>query len=167
MIDIDREVAKLKGMSVGELRERYQEAFGEPSRSRNRQFLWKRIAWRLQELEEGGLSERARQRARELARDADLRIRPPKGAFGASGPLQGGRTTVHSFSPSDDCRLPPPGTILTREYQGKTVRVTILENGFEYEDKVYRSLTAIANVITGSHWNGYGFFGLWTKGGKR
>ncbi len=107
----------------------------------------------------------AAQRARELARDADLRIRPPKGAFGPSGGE--GRTAVHSFTPSDDFRLPPPGTILTREYQGKKVCVTVLENGFEYEDKVYRSLTAIANVVTGSHWNGFGFFGLLATRGMK
>ncbi len=164
MLKIDQEVEKLKVMTVGELRERYLEAFGEPSRSRNKQFLWKRIAWRMQALEEGNLSERARQRARELARDADIRIRPPRGTF---GPQAADRTSVRPFTPCHDRRLPLAGTVLTREYQGETVRVTVLEKGFEYDGQVYRSLTAAVNAITGSHWNGYGFFGLWTKEGKK
>ncbi len=160
MINIDHEVEKLRAMTVGELRERYVDLFSEESRSRNKQFLWKRIAWRMQALAEGDLSERARQRARELARDADVRIRPPRGTF---GPQAEGRTSVRPFTPSHDRRLPLPGTLLTREYRGKTIRVTVLEKGFEYDGRVYRSLTAIANEVTGSHWNGYGFFGLAKK----
>jgi hypothetical protein len=60
--------------------------------------------------------------------------------------------------------LPVPATVLTREYRGKTVLVTVLDRGFEYEGVVYRSLSAVARAVTGSHWNGYGFFGL--AGGK-
>ena len=50
--------------------------------------------------------------------------------------------------------------MITRIYRGRTIRVTVLESGFEYDGKRYRSLSAIAKVVTGSHWNGKLFFGL-------
>ncbi len=164
MLDISSELEALKCMTVGELQEKYLEVFGEPSRARNKPFLWKRIAWRLQALEEGDLSERARRRAQEIARDADIRIRPPRGTFGPQAP---DCTEVRSFTPSHNRRLPLAGTVLIRKYQGKTIQVTVLEKGFEYEGDVYRSLSAIANVVTGAHWNGYGFFGLVKKGREK
>jgi len=157
--DITTRVAALKRMTAGELREEYVRVFGEESRSGNRQFLWKRIAWRLQELDEGGLSERAKRRARELARDADLRFRAPKGVFDAKPAVATGKLrTTH------DRRLPMPGAVITREYRGRTITVTVLEDGFEHDGEVYRSLTAIAKAVTGSHWNGYHFFGLGKNG---
>jgi hypothetical protein len=80
--DIGKELARLGRMTVGELRERYRAVFGEETRSGNKDFLRKRIGWRIQALAEGGLSERAHRRAEELANDADLRIRPPRGLCG-------------------------------------------------------------------------------------
>src|SRR5438445_3315810 len=88
---IEQRIAALGRMTPAQLREKYLEVFGEPSRSGNRGFLFKRIAWRIQANAEGGLSERARRRAEELARDADLRTtlpRPPKVAAGAK-PVRG------------------------------------------------------------------------------
>ncbi len=67
-IDVPTTVAALERLTVGELRQRYLEVFGEPTRSGNRRYLIKRIVWRMQAIEEGDLSERARRRARELAR---------------------------------------------------------------------------------------------------
>ena len=58
-----------------------------------------------------------------------------------------------------DERLPPVDTVLTREHEGKTYRVTVLENGFRYGIKTYGSLSTIAKEITGTVWNGYVFFG--------
>src|SRR5918998_3281064 len=78
---IEQTVAALGRMTVGQLRGKYEELFGEPTRSGNRDFLFKRLAWRVQALAEGTLSDRAKRRAEELARDADLRTtlpRPPK-----------------------------------------------------------------------------------------
>ena len=66
------EIKALQEMTVSELRDRYREVFGEESRSHHKDWLWKRIAWRIQELAEGGLSERAVQRAKELANEADV-----------------------------------------------------------------------------------------------
>jgi hypothetical protein len=76
--DIAQQIAELGQMTVPQLRKKYAEVFGEESRSNNRQFLYRRIAWRIQALAEGGLSERARLRAMAIANDADLRIRAPK-----------------------------------------------------------------------------------------
>ncbi len=58
-----------------------------------------------------------------------------------------------------------PGAVLTREYKGERISVTVLDKGFEYDGDVYRSLTAVARAVTGSHWNGYHFFGL-NKNGR-
>ncbi|HEV2293856.1 MAG TPA: DUF2924 domain-containing protein [Tepidisphaeraceae bacterium] len=156
---MEQTIAALRTMSAGQLREKYVEVFGEPSRSGNKDYLFKKIAWRVQSLAEGGLSERARRRAEELARDADIRTtipRPPKVAVNA--PVR--TTTLKLPTPHD--RLPIPGTLLTRTYRGKHVAVTVLADGFDYEGQVYRSLSAVAKVVTGSHWNGHLFFGLTT-----
>src|SRR5690606_22469238 len=122
----------------------------------NRDFLCKRIAWRLQSLAEGSLSERARERAAELARDADIRTtvpRPSKASMGAT-------TAVTPAAARAGDHLPMPGAVLTREYRGQTIEVTVLPKGFEWEGQVYRSLSAVAKAVTGSHWNGNLFFGL-------
>jgi hypothetical protein len=156
-LNIAREVVALKRMTVKELRGRYVEAFGEATRSGNRDWLWKRIAWRMQANAEGGLTERARRRAEELANDADLRIRRP------ASPAPTGddsNTTTSPFRVEQDDRLPMAGTLLKREYKGQTVQVRVLPKGFEFDGDVYRSLSAVARKITGTHWNGYHFFGL-------
>src|ERR1700730_10864855 len=75
---IREQLEGLRHMTVGQLKDKYREAFGETSRSGHKQFLFRRIAWRLQANACGGLSERARRRALEIANDSDLRIRAPK-----------------------------------------------------------------------------------------
>jgi hypothetical protein len=65
-LDIDKEVALLQRMTVGQLREKFEETWGEPTNTRNKQWLVKRIAWKLQANIEGDISERARRRAAEL-----------------------------------------------------------------------------------------------------
>jgi len=59
-----------------------------------------------------------------------------------------------------DKRLPIPGTVISKVYKGTTINVKILDKRFEYDEKTYRSLSAIAGVVTGQHWNGYLFFGI-------
>lgn len=154
MTTIEREVGKLQKLPVARLREKYAEAFGEPTRTGNKAWLVKRIAWRLQALAEGDLSERARRRAAELANDADLRLNPPKPKPAAepaddSEPLR-----------TNDPRLPPPGSILTRPYKGGVVQVRVLAAGFEYDGQTFPSLSAVAKKVTGSHCNGFHFFRL-------
>ena len=150
------EIRRLSDMSVAELHARYVEVFGEASRSRNRDFLWKRIAWRLQELAEGGLSERVKERARSLARDADLRVVPPREMRGVPIP------PLAQLAPQDP-RLPRAGATLTRVFRGVTHQVNVLADGFEHQGRRFRSLSAVARAITGTRWNGLAFFGVAAK----
>jgi len=160
-LNVEKELAALRRMSVGQLRLRYAEVFGEATRSRHKTWLVKRIIWRLQALAEGDLSERARRRAEELARDADLRLRPPR------TPAAAPRTQAVQPMANRDSRVPPPGSILTRPYKGETLQVKVLPQGFEYEGEVHKSLSAVARAITGSHINGYLFFRLGKKRNDR
>ena len=155
---VERQIEALKDMTVHELRQRYAEVFREETRSRHKTFLVKRITWQLQANDEGGLSERARRRAQELASEGDLRLIAPKGDRTSPG-----RTVIGRLSPTHDRRLPMPGAVITREYKGRTITVTVLDNGFEYQGEIYRSLSAVAKVVSGSHWNGYVFFRLGKK----
>jgi len=160
-LNVGKELAALKAMTVPELRARYAEVFGEECRARHKEFLWKRIIWRMQANEEGGLSERARRRAEELANDADLRMLPPK----APVVTRVGTTIGRLVAPAGNPAL-RPGTELTREYKGRLVRVLVLDKGFEHEGTVYRSLSAVAQAVTGSHWSGHLFFNLGRKEAK-
>jgi hypothetical protein len=164
--DVAKELAALQRMGVAALREKYAEVFGDATRTGNRTWLVRRIAWRLQALAEGDLSERAKQRAAELARDADLRILPPREKPAVLPLVRGGTRTGTLQKEKSDDRLPPPGTVLTRKYKGGSVQVKVLAQGFEYAGAVYGSLSAVAKAVTGSHCNGFLFFGL-TKGGEK
>jgi hypothetical protein len=146
--DIEVEIDKLRKLPAVALRAKYRELFGEESRSGNPQLLFRRVAWRIQALAEGDLSERARKRALELANDADLRVLPLKAFLKAS--MSGG----------PDPRLPAPGTILRRSFKGRSLEVKVLDDGLEFEGRRYRSLSAIASEVAGSRWNGFTFFGL-------
>ncbi len=154
-LDIVKELAAMRRMTVTQLRTRYVEVFSEQTRSSNRQHLIRRIAWRLQALEHGTLSQRARRKAAELADEANLRLTAPKNA-----PLAVAPPRPMNSSQIRDRRLPPPGNVIVRMYKGQSLRVTVLEDGFEYEGLRYRTLSAVAKAITGSHLNGYAFFGL-------
>jgi len=159
-LNVNKLVAELERMTGTELRRRYAEVFGEESRSGNRQWLIRRIAWRMQALEEGDLPERARQLAMEIANDADLRIHaPPRAIAGSISPGAANRSVTAS-APAGRNAHPMPGAWLTREYKGRTIRVRVLLRGFEYDGETYRSLSAIAKVVTGAHWNGNLFFGV-------
>jgi hypothetical protein len=162
-LSLGRELATLQRQSIPELRRRYADVFGEATPANNRAWLIKRIAWRLQALAEGDLSHRARQRAAELARDADLRLSPPQPPA-ASTPAEPPLPRTQRDQPAG--RLPPVGTVLTRPYKGDTLQVQVLADGFLFEGQVYRSLSACAKAITGSHCNGYWFFRLTDKGDK-
>lgn len=146
MASVARELAALNGMTVGELAERYKAVYGEPTRTRNKQFLRKKIGWRIQELAEGGLSPRALERIEQLAAIVPARWRQPVTAPKSS-------TTV-----ARDPRIPPAGTVITRVHDGAEHKVTVLGDGFEYRGERHRSLSKIARLITGTPWNGYLFF---------
>jgi Protein of unknown function (DUF2924) len=149
---IDAQIEDLRKLSALALQAKYLELFGEESRSGNRQFLFRRVAWRLQAVAEGDLSARARKRAEELANDADLRVHPAKGFL----------NRTKSLVP--DTRLPAPGAILRRSFRGRELEVKVLDAGFEFEGRRYQSLSAIATEVAGSRWNGFAFFGLTGQG---
>jgi hypothetical protein len=159
LLNIVNEVAALKRLRIAQLRQRFADVFGEATSASNRTWLVKRIVWRQQALAEGDLSQRARRRAEELARDADLRLNAPrrKEQTTATQPSTGPAAPTSIPAPVDP-RLPPPGTILTRPYKGQQLHVQVLTDGFAYAGRVYPSLSAVAKAITGSHTNGYLFF---------
>ncbi len=148
---VHSQIESLRKLKVKELKMRYRELFGEASPSSNGPHLLRRIAWRLQARAEGDLSQHARQRAADLAEDVDLRVRAPL-TFGK-------QVDEPPTGTMRDPRLPPPGSVLQRWYQGRCIRVQVLEDGFEYNGKRYGSLSAIAHQVTGTRWNGFVFFG--------
>jgi hypothetical protein len=155
-LNIAREVAAMGRMTATELRAKHAEVFGEPTKSGNKEYLVKRIVWRMQANAEGVLSERARLRAEELANDAALRTTAPK-----MRPTRAAAETVKKAITFDhDARLPMPGAILRRQYKDRELVVRVLPNGFECDGTIYRTLSAVAKAVTGAHWNGYHFFGL-------
>ncbi|MHA7813120.1 MAG: DUF2924 domain-containing protein [Phycisphaerales bacterium] len=161
--EIETEIAELYDMTTGQLAEKYEQLHGQPTRTRHRQYLIRKNAWRIQANAFGGLSERAKRRAAELANDADIRVMAPKTLV---CPPQGSakETRTRRFIERDP-RIPAAGSAIVRAYKGKKLRVLVLDGdqGFEYEGQRYDTLSAVAKHITGSHINGFRFFGLGKK----
>ena len=153
--ELDQHIDQLRQMTTAQLKLRYRELFGQPSHSNHKAYLFRRVAWRMQALAEGTLSERAREYARDIAADADLRLCAPKKAIETEPPIR-----VSEASRQLDPRVPPPGTQLIKRYKDETLTVTVLDDGYRYGDRIYKSLSAIARQVTGTQWNGYVFFGL-------
>ena len=152
--ELRQEIGRLRQSPVKELRARYRALFGEESPSANRMHLFRRVAWRLQARDAGELSAQARQRAAELADDADLRVRAPRDFWRLLE--RAGQGAAHRRDP----RLPVVGTELKRRYRGQEILVRVEEDGFLYDKRRFRSLSAIAYEVTGTRWNGYLFFRL-------
>jgi hypothetical protein len=157
------QLAELETMSVGQLRERYRELFNEVSGSRNKAHLRRKLQHRVQELAEGGSSETAKKRIQELNKTTPVRRR-----FGKSGPtpakakVKAGSTKESAAieeAPEDrDQRLPPAGTVLRKIHNDVAHQVKVLTSGFEYKGQQYKSLSKVARLITGTIWNGFGYF---------
>jgi hypothetical protein len=156
-----REIEALSDLTVSQLHEKWAQVWGEACRSRNKEFLRKRIAWKIQANAYGGLSQRALERARELADETLLKVR----GAATPGPLPVVANTrpeirTKAGKSKADSRLPGPGSILTRTFEGRKIVVTVLEGAFEWEGQQFKSLSAAAKAITGTSWNGFAFFGL-------
>ncbi len=159
-----RRIHRLREMTVGDLRLEWLKLYGEPTRSRNKQYLWRRLAWRVQELAHGGLSNAAKVKIDELAPDSFARARTPQNGNGA---VPAGGRDQHQHRDQRDPRLPAPGTVITKSYKGRELRVTVRDSGFEFDGTIHTSLTALAKEITGcKSIGGWLFFGL-TKRKRR
>ncbi len=148
-----RQLNELKEMTVSQLREKHLELYGFPTKSKHKQQLFRRLAWRVQELKWGGLSEDTKRRLEEIAESIepfDARFLPPR---------QPQTAHVVTLRPSRPSEL-RPGTMLSREYAGDLHQVTVIDQGIEYQGRVFRSLSGVAREITGTNWNGKRFFGL-------
>src|SRR5579859_5479337 len=157
MDSIWKEIEELQRAPIAQVRARYRELFQEEPRSTHREHLFRRLAWRLQAVAQGGLSQEARQRANDIANEADVRVLPPPGFL---IPHNTGAPGVGRLVTRLDRRIPRPGTVLRREYRGSSITVEVLVNGFEYQGRHYGSLSAIATEVTGTRWNGLAFCGL-------
>jgi hypothetical protein len=160
------QIDDLQRMTTTELVARFQELHGYPCRTRHRQYLIRKNAWRIQANAEGDLSERARRRAAELADDAEVRVMAPRTVV-CPEPTGPGIKVQRRVADGDhhDARVPPAGSAIVREYKDRKVRVIVLPDGagFECDGEQYRTLTAVAKKITGGHVNGFRFFRLECK----
>lgn len=164
--DVPTKLAALESMTVGQLAEKWRELYGEPTRTRNRDYLRKRLAWRIQELAEGGLSQGALARIHQLGDQMPerWRMRQSQGQGASDAATSTEALQVVQATEPRDPRVPPAGTVLRRVFDGKTYEVTVCAEGFEYEGRPYKSLSAIATEIAGTRWNGFLFFGLKKRG---
>jgi hypothetical protein len=133
------QIGALKSMPAAGLKARWQELFDTEPPPYNRRFLESRLAYRIQELAFGGLKPETVERLAALADGL------------------GGKATKRARSAQD---RPITGTRLIRDWQGIEHSVTVRDDGYEYQGRPYKSLSAIARLITGTRWNGWVFFGL-------
>ncbi len=160
------EIRRIQRLSVNELQAEWLRLYdGEPCRSRNRPYLVKRLCWRVQEVQLGGLSDRARTRIQELAPTGFMRaVTPPTRATGlavAEGPDPAPVRRIR------DARLPSPGSIISRTWRGRELRLLVLDDGYELDGVRYGSLSEAARAATGAHWNGRLFWGLTQRTRKK
>ena len=142
---IPARLAALKTLSMSDLRAEWRRLFETEPPQFNRRALENRLAYRIQELAYGGLKPETRRRLEVLGEQYDS-------------------DNVATRRIRHDAR-PVVGTRLVREYQGVEQTVTVLAEGYEWQGRPYRSLSAIARAITGTRWNGLVFFGIKRQGG--
>ena len=160
--ELDARIRALQAMPTADLKREWIDVFGAPPRSGNVQWMRKRLIHQANVAVLGDLSPEAKARLEYLMQFAPLWV--PMGrrspAHGLVEHLNGQPpATSEPSAPSEPVgRSPSPGTVLTRVYKGRTVQVLVRENGFEYDGRIYPSLTAAVHAITGSHWNPSVFF---------
>jgi len=162
MRSLAKDIGGLQELGLAELRGRYMEVYGEEARSKNLPYLRKKIAFRIQEQMDGGLSAAAQARLLELS-SAEASAERPKVEKRPTLTLAP-RSSMNTEG--RDPRLPNAGSLLSREFKGFAHDVQVLESEFIYRGRSYRSLSAIAKEITGTPWNGFLFFGLIGRGGR-
>jgi len=152
-----REIRAFDGMTVGELQEQHRLIVGEPTTSKHRRALIKKLSFALQAKEQGGLSERAAKTVDQLGDTLPITWRLRAAGYDPQ------RMDVDDLRKllARDPRLPPPGETIKRVYRGKLHTAVVNESSFTYDGQEYPTITEVANAITGnSHWNGYRFFKL-------
>jgi hypothetical protein len=140
-----RQIAALDTMPTPDLKARWRELYGKEPPGFNRQFLIKRLAYRIQELAYGGLRPETRDRLAGVLKEegyTDLGVKK-------------GRRSLNGSE-----KRMVPGTVLVREFEGDLHHVNVVTTGFEYRGLHFKSLSAVARHITGVRWNGPRFFGL-------
>ncbi len=152
------QVLALESMNIAQLRVRWNEVFGQETKQRNRRYLIKRLAWKLQEDQLPRLT--ADQEARVAAYQREYESMQPEEWFPRAGRRSAKNPSGATRQLARDPRLPPAGAVVQRRYKGQDVVVKIIDTGFEFEGRAYRSLSAIAREVTGTTWNGYAFFKL-------
>jgi hypothetical protein len=175
---VARDLAELGVLPSRELARRHLELFGESTRSNNRDYLIRKLAWKIQENAFGGLTPRAHNRISELGDDVPhswrrraaeklgvvrIPVLTRSAPASASSKKEVAAAAANRERPRDP-RLPPVGSVLGRMYAGERHDVRVLDAGFEYQGKVFNSLSQVARAITGTAWNGFGFFGLGSPG---
>ncbi|MCK9615768.1 MAG: DUF2924 domain-containing protein [Candidatus Omnitrophica bacterium] len=152
---VNAKIGALKDKTIAELQQEFEALFGgQKASSDNKVYLIRRIACQLQEIEYGGLSQKAQKKLKEL-----MAIYDPINNK-ALRPKITVETQTRVKARGRDRRLPIPGSVILKEYKNMNIQVKVLTNGFEYNGKIYKTLSAIAEEITGAHWNGYHFFNL-------
>lgn len=152
---LTRQLAALPRTTVGNLQAQYRELAGEPTRTRNKEWLVKRVAYLMQQRAHGGLSERAQMRLSEIG-DRLPEAWRDRLTGQAMAPVNADDQAMADRDP----RLPPVGSIVKRTHNGAEHAVTVLAASFVYQGKHYKTLSEIAKLITGTKWNGFRFFGI-------
>ena len=173
--ELQLRISNLSNMPIAELWEEYERVFEETTASRNKRYLVRRIAYRLQEQAYGGLSRLAQERIEELARNAPIRRSMlkilPGGMQESSRPVlePESKPKAPIEAPprrKHDERLPATGTVLKKTVKGIEHEVKVLDAGFEMGGKAFLSLSSVAKAITGTNWNGFQFFAPELKAAK-
>ncbi|MCZ2154746.1 MAG: DUF2924 domain-containing protein [Bryobacterales bacterium] len=157
---IDVDLGRLAKMDVPRLQALHRELFGADHAVPNAGHLRRKIGWHVQALKHGGLPDAARQHALAIARDAELRVRIRDNVARRRKAIPLDHAVTTHVAPPHDVRLPLAGTLLVKDFKDSTIVVKVLDEGFEYDGRRFTSLSAIAQEITGTKWNGYRFFGL-------
>jgi hypothetical protein len=164
---IEQEVAALGDLPREELAAKWVKAYGcPPPKGVKRGLLERAAAWHLQARHLGGLSPLTRKAIRDAVKRKGASVNAPgrpadsgnAGTSNAGGPTR--NTSRRDKLPGINPPAPRPGTRLVREWNGRTHVVDVGEDGFVFDGKTYRSLSAVAKRITGAHWSGRRFFGL-------